>query len=71
MTKHIKTPIILNHPVAQRHTGNAGDTGLTPASGRFPGGGNGKPFQYSCLGKIPWTGSQRVLVGDGIKKIQT
>ena len=29
---------------------NAGDAGLTPRSGRFPGGGNGNPLQYSCLG---------------------
>ena len=31
---------------------NAGDTGvpgLIPGSGRSPGGGNGYPFQYSCL----------------------
>ena len=28
---------------------NAGDPGLIPGSGRFPGEGNGKPFQYSCL----------------------
>ena len=27
---------------------NGGDTGLIPGSGRFPGGGNGNPFQYSC-----------------------
>ena len=29
---------------------NAGDAGLIPRSGRSPGGGNGKPLQYSCLG---------------------
>ena len=28
---------------------NAGDTGLTPGSGRSPGEGNGNPLQYSCL----------------------
>ena len=28
----------------------AGDTGSIPGSGRFPGEGNGNPFQYSCLG---------------------
>ena len=28
---------------------NAGDLGLIPGSGRFPGEGNGNPFQYSCL----------------------
>ena len=29
---------------------SAGDTGLVPGSGRPPGGGNGNPLQYSCLG---------------------
>jgi len=29
---------------------NAGDTGSIPGLGRFPGGGNGNPLQYSCLG---------------------
>ena len=28
----------------------AGDTGLTPGSGRTSGEGNGTPLQYSCLG---------------------
>ena len=28
---------------------NARDPGLIPGSGRFPGVGNGKPLQYSCL----------------------
>ena len=28
---------------------NAGDSGLTPESGRLPGEGNGNPLQYSCL----------------------
>ena len=28
---------------------NAGDLGLIPVSGRFPGEGNGNPLQYSCL----------------------
>ncbi|CAM9784256.1 unnamed protein product [Rangifer tarandus platyrhynchus] len=27
-----------------------GDVGLSPGSGRSPGGGNGNPLQYSCLG---------------------
>ena len=29
---------------------NAGDWGLIPRQGRFPGEGNGYPLQYSCLG---------------------
>ena len=28
---------------------NAADAGLIPGLGRFPGGGNGNPLQYSCL----------------------
>ena len=28
---------------------NAGDTGSIPGMGRSPGGGKGKPLQYSCL----------------------
>ena len=29
---------------------NAGDVGSIPGSERSPGGGNGNPLQYSCLG---------------------
>ena len=29
--------------------GDARDEDLIPGSGRSPGGGNGNPFQYSCL----------------------
>ena len=28
---------------------NAGDPGSVPGLGRFPGEGNGYPFQYTCL----------------------
>ena len=28
---------------------DAGDLGLVPGLGRFPGGGHGNPLQYSCL----------------------
>ena len=31
---------------------NAGDPGLVPGLGRFPGEGNGYPLQYSCLGNL-------------------
>ena len=48
---------------------DARDADLIPGLGRSPGGGNGKPLQYSCLQEILWTkepgglhsmGSQRV-----------
>ena len=32
------------------NAGDAGDTGLISGSGRSPGGGNGNPLRYSCLG---------------------
>ena len=32
------------------NAGDARDTSLIPGSGRSPGGGNGNPLQYSCLG---------------------
>ena len=38
------TSVVKNPPA------NAGDTGLIPDLGRSPGGGNGNPLQYSCLG---------------------
>ena len=31
------------------NTGNTGDVGVIPGSGRSPGEGNGSPLQYSCL----------------------
>ena len=31
--------------------GDTGDLGLTPGSGRSPGGENGNSLQYSCLEK--------------------
>ena len=37
-------------PILQAESAcNAGDLGLIPVSGRFPGEGNGNPLQYSCL----------------------
>ena len=38
--------MVNNLPVS---TGDAGDGGFIPRKGRFPGVGNGNPFQYSCL----------------------
>ena len=31
------------------NAGDVRDTGLTPGSGRSPGGEHGNPLQYSCL----------------------
>ena len=43
---------VVKNPLA-----NTGDAALIPGSGRSSGGGNGNPFQYSCLKKK--MGSQR------------
>ena len=36
--------------MVKKTPGNVGDIGLIPGSGRLPGGRNGNPLQYSCLG---------------------
>ena len=38
--------VVKNLPAKAEDTG---DVGSIPGSGRSPGGGNGNPFQYSCL----------------------
>ena len=39
--------VVKNPPANAR---DVRDLGSTPESGRSPGGGNGNPLQYSCLG---------------------
>ena len=41
---------------------NAGNVGSIPGSGRSPGGGNGNPLQYSCLGNPMDGGAWRSTV---------
>ena len=41
-----QTSVVKNPPVNTRDTG---DMGLIPGSGRSLEGGQGNPFQYSCL----------------------
>ena len=52
----------MGHPdgtVVKNLPADAGDTGLIPGSRRSPGGGNGKPLQYSCLGNPMERGTWR------------
>ena len=47
------THIILGFPggsLVKNPSANAGEAGLIPRSGRFPGEGYGSPLQYPCLG---------------------
>ena len=48
----------------------AGDAGLIPGSERSPGGGNGNPFRYSCLGNPMDRGAGQSAV-HGAAKTQT
>ena len=52
------------------NAGDIRDTGSVPGSGRFPGGGNGSPLQYSCLENPMDRGAWRAMV-HGIAKSQT
>ena len=52
------------------NAGDVGDVGSIPESGRFPGGGNGNPLQYSCLGNLMDRGTWWVIV-HGVSKSQT
>ena len=49
---------------------SAGDPGLIPGSGRFPGEGNGKPLQYSCL-ENPMDGGAWWATVHGVAKSRT
>ena len=49
------------------NAGDSGDAGSIPGSGRSPGGENGNPLHYSCLGNPKdrgawWAAVQRVTV---------
>ena len=50
---------------------NAGDTGLIPRSGRFPGEGNGNPLHYSCLENPTDRGAWRAIVYGVTKESDT
>ena len=50
---------------------NAGDTDSIPGSRRSPGGGDGKPLQYSCLENPMEKGAWRTTVPVGEKSNMT
>ena len=49
---------------------NAGDLGLIPGLGRFPGEGNGYPLQYSCL-ENPMDGGAWWATVHGVAELDT
>ena len=50
---------------------NAGDAGSVPGSGRSPGGGNGKPRQYSYQDNPMDRAAWRAAVYGGHKELDT
>ena len=42
----------LEAQIIKKLPASAGDLSSIPGSGRCPGGGNGNPLQYSCLGNL-------------------
>ena len=61
------------HSLGKESACNAGDTrdvGLTPGSGRSPGGGLGNPLQCSCLENPMDRGAWRAIV-HGVAETQT
>ena len=56
---------VVKNPAADQ--GDTGDEGSIPGSGRSPGVGNGKPLQYSCLGKPMNRGAWWVTVHKAAK----
>ena len=54
-------------PVVKKPPASAGDLGFILASGRSSGGGNGNPFQYSCLGNAMDSGVWQATVHEVTK----
>ena len=49
-SRHLSNPhCFLDGSDSKESACNAGDLGLIPGLGRSPGGGHGKPLQFSCL----------------------
>ena len=57
--------------MVKRPPTNAGDRGLIPGSERSPGGGNGNPLQYSCLGNPMDRGAWQATVHGILKASDT
>ena len=56
---------VVKNPPAK--AGDTGDAGSVPVLGRCPGGGNGKPLQYSCLENSMDRGARQAVV-HGVEK---
>ena len=48
--------------VVENPTANTGNMGLIPGQRKSPGGGNGNPLQYACLGNLMGRGAWQATV---------
>ena len=66
--KNVSFPgaLVVKNPPA-----NAGDMSLVPGSGGSPGGGNGNPLQYTCLGNSMGRGAWQTTVRGVAKELNT
>ena len=60
--------LVVKNPPA--NSGDSRDASSIPGSGSSPGGGNGNPFQYSCLENPMGRGAWQATV-HGVTKSQT
>ena len=60
--------MVMNLPVI---AGDVGDVRSIPGLGRSPGGGNGNPLQYSCLGNPMDRGTLLAAVQGVAKELDT
>jgi len=61
----------LGGSVVKNPPANAGGAGSIPGSGRSPGGGNGNPLEYSCLGNPMDRGGWQATVHGVAKESDT
>ena len=57
---HMGTSLVAQ--IVKNLPANAGDLGLIPGLGRYPGGGQDNPLQYSCMGNPMDRGAWRVIL---------
>ena len=57
--------------MAKNLPANAGDVGLIPGLGKYPGEGSGNPLQYYCLGNPMDRGAWRATVRGASKESDT
>ena len=68
--RHMTKPPLLGLPSVKESACQVGEPSSIPGLGRFPGKGNGKPLQYSCLGN-PVDGGAWWTAVHGVTKIWT